>query len=119
MAEVAAIRRTEHLFKPGVSGNPSGRPKALAGLQKEVFEVGAPMVRPLMERLYALAMDDRGGKTAVAAADVLLTRILGRPKPMEDAESDPSRLTDAQLWQRLLSRDDVKAVVMAVLKGEP
>ena len=59
-------------FKPGQSGNPSGRPRAKIDIQLHAREHTAAALNALVE-----ALDDP--KTKVAAATELLNRAWGKP----------------------------------------
>jgi len=62
-------------WKPGVSGNPSGRPKGWAEIQA-LARVHAPHA---VERLAEL-VDSADEKVAVAAAQAILDRGYGKPR---------------------------------------
>jgi len=73
--------RTENgRFAPGVSGNPSGRPKLPAEI-KEMFQAKAPEAFEVLCR-HLNAKDPR---VAVAAATQILDRAYGRPVQQVDA----------------------------------
>ncbi len=89
-------------FKPGRSGNPGGRPKALA----EVQALAAEHTPEAIERLAQLM---RTGPEAVAvrAAEALLDRAWGHPsQPVEHSGSGGTRalvegLSDEELADQL------------------
>jgi hypothetical protein len=63
-------------FRPGQSGNPGGRPKALA----EVKALAAEHTRDAINALHAIATDDKKDERArVQAAVALLDRAWGKP----------------------------------------
>src|SRR3954451_1854070 len=62
-------------FRPGTSGNPSGRSKLLA----EVETLALSYSKAAIERLHHLVHNARSERVQVAAATVLLDRGLGRP----------------------------------------
>lgn len=48
---------TDHLYKPGQSGNPAGRPKGCCNKQKLYREVVHPKRKEIVERALEFAMD--------------------------------------------------------------
>ncbi|TPM94220.1 DUF5681 domain-containing protein [Mesorhizobium sp. B2-1-5] len=72
----------KHLWKPGVSGNPSGRPKT----PDEVKEMLRALTPKAVQRLgEALDSDDQ--KLRVTAAQEILNRTLGRPHATLDVNA--------------------------------
>jgi hypothetical protein len=69
-------------FEKGRSGNPGGRPKAVASLQAAAREYAAMALRTLAE------IAEKGAKEAsrVAAATALLDRGFGRPTQSIEVE---------------------------------
>jgi hypothetical protein len=95
-------------FKPGVSGNPTGRPKGIAALAKEQ---AGKCVEVLTK---ALANPDE--RVAIAAANSLLDRAYGKPIAMSADVTDKLNDLDdesimgaiAALRERLADSDDVR-----------
>jgi hypothetical protein len=77
--ESGAVRRAKQLppvetrWKPGQSGNPSGRPKALGAIKAEFM----PHVPAVLKKLLMRALSDKGS-VGVAAAKEFLDRVLGK-----------------------------------------
>jgi len=66
-------------FKPGQSGNPSGRPKVIAEVQALARKRTVKAIRALTK-----CLDDPDGRVVVAAANALLDRAWGKPaQPLE------------------------------------
>lgn len=63
-------------FKPGQSGNPGGRPKALKDVQDLARKYTRRAVRALAETLRNTPDD----KARIAAAEALLNRAWGKPQ---------------------------------------
>lgn len=62
-------------FQPGQSGNPNGRPKTV----KSVSDIAHENSERAMRRLAKL-IDSDDEKTALAAANAILDRAVGKPK---------------------------------------
>lgn len=63
-------------FRPGQSGNPAGRPKALIALETDIREIHGPKALDVLEKLRGLALAGN-----VPAAKVYLDRVLGPVRP--------------------------------------
>ena len=62
-------------FKPGVSGNPGGRPKAV----KEVQELARKYSRRSIRALARIVQESPDDRARIAAAEALLNRAWGKP----------------------------------------
>ena len=82
-------------FKKGVSPNPGGKPKELAGLREKIRGHGDELVDYLLD----LARNAETENTRVAAIRELLDRGFGKPtQPVDgDGEGGPIHLTIG--WQ--------------------
>jgi hypothetical protein len=110
--------RNEHgQFAPGVSGNPTGRPKVIRDLEDKLLELWGPKASDVMGALYAMAMEQ--GREAPQAARVFLDRLLGKPRQqMADALTDDAeKLSNRELWERILAQPAARAVALEVLQG--
>lgn len=79
-------------FRPGESGNPGGRPRAVAAIRDLVQAKGPDLVERLMTMALAEATEDR---VRIEAIKVLLDRGYGRPpQPItgEDDDGGPRRI---------------------------
>jgi hypothetical protein len=77
--EPAQARGPGRPFRPGQSGNPSGRPKSLAALEAQIRELHGPLAIEVLEKLRGLALAGN-----VAAAKVYLERVLGPSRAMRE-----------------------------------
>ena len=94
-------------FKPGQSGNPSGKPKSLQG----VIELARTYTPDAINRLATIVSDDEAPPAAqVAASIALLERGWGKPVQPIDADINmratyvvraPSAVESAEQWLRL------------------
>lgn len=99
--------RAPWLFKPGVSGNPAGRPKAK---DKDIVEQVRKIAPEIVKRLIdlALARVECKPETSVRAAEVLLNRAYGLPRQAVDVNQQttqfvavlPMPAASAEEWQR-------------------
>lgn len=64
-------------WKPGQSGNPSGKPKGTAGLAAKARELG-----PRCMEVLVTALDDPDTKVRIVAAREILDRGYGKPVAM-------------------------------------
>lgn len=79
----------ETRFKPGVSGNPSGRPKKNRDLEKTAeFYVDEAV------KVLASALKDDDAKVRIAAANAILDRARGKPKQAVEIERTPHSLDE-------------------------
>lgn len=84
-----------HRFKPGQSGNPSGRPR----VHKSVRDKALAHAEHALDRLAEL-IDSDDERIALAACIAILDRALGKPKqPIVDGGlSEAADYSDAELW---------------------
>jgi hypothetical protein len=78
-------------FKPGKSGNPTGRPPApdtddLIEILK--WRLGRSGARKIADKLIALALDERGGAVTMDAIKYIYDRIEGKPRQTAVTVSD-------------------------------
>jgi hypothetical protein len=85
-------------FPKGVSGNPGGKPK-VAGEVRALLEGNTLKAA---EKLIAM-LNDSDTKIALAAANGILDRVLGKPRQAVEVESRPS--VNAVLAAFLTRRD--------------
>src|SRR5262245_43973123 len=87
-ASAVASERPTHLFKPGQSGNPTGRPLGHRRLLKEKYgDDGAKLI----ERLEALSTDSKTPRKLKAEIDMwLFEQMFGRAPAMVGVEGGPS-----------------------------
>jgi Family of unknown function (DUF5681) len=76
--------RVENLkpFKPGQSGNPNGRPKKT----QEIVDLAKDNSEKALKKLVAL-IDSSDDKVALAAANAILDRSVGKPKQSVDVDA--------------------------------
>ena len=94
----AGLKRYQ--FKPGKSGNPKGRPKALPGINKMLTEVITEDARrSILKMLVAQAK-----KGNMRAIELVLDRLYGRVQQ----QTEVSGKMDVRSIQMLIQRDDEK-----------
>src|SRR5688572_16469200 len=84
-------------FRPGVSGNPGGKPRGEA----EVRQAARAHTAAALEVL-ARALRSRQERVRLLAADLVLTRAYGRPGPEVDTEARALELRRAEAEARLV-----------------
>jgi hypothetical protein len=93
--EAQTVARSGSTFKPGQSGNPGGRPKAL----KEVIELCRDLTAKGVERMGKILADDTAPPAAqVAAFNAVMDRGWGKVSQAvelsgPDGEAIPTSLT--------------------------
>jgi hypothetical protein len=86
---VANKRYQDMTFKPGVSGNPSGRPKEIP----EVRDLARAHTEAAIKRLAQIMKSDDDPRASAAAATALLDRGWGKPsQPIAGDDESPLRL---------------------------
>lgn len=68
-------KNREHLFKPGQSGNPGGRPKADPEMQA-ILKAACPKAAAKLVGL----LDSTNQKIVLSAAEAIFNRVYGKPK---------------------------------------
>lgn len=71
----AVERRQNGTFAAGVSGNPTGRPKA----EREVLDLARENAPDAIRELARIVRDGKSERCRILAAQVLLDRAYGRP----------------------------------------
>ena len=99
------------MFKPGQSGNPSGRPKVPEEIIK-VLELGS---KAAAERLVQLTQD-KDGRIALTAIDMLQNRLYGRPTQQVDAQVTTTNVQQAHL-QILIDLQQKREAAMKTIEG--
>lgn len=80
---------TDHMFRPGQSGNPNGRPKK----QKTIAQLAEEHSEKAMLKLVKL-IDDDNPKVALAAAQAVIDRYMGKPKQSLDVGTTRRNASD-------------------------
>jgi|SRR6516162_3617322 hypothetical protein len=112
------MERPAHLWKPGQSGNPKGRPKKRFiddYLRERLAAKRGTAARALVERLIAAGLDGD-----VSAHKLIYERTCGRPKTAEEIAigNNPEAMTLEQVRRRLaelLLLPEVRAQLQALL----
>jgi hypothetical protein len=94
------------VFKPGVSGNPSGKPRDIAGIQELARSFGPGIIR----MLNRLAKSKKTPPAARISAGLgLLDRGYGRPPSFST--------TDANVFRRAVELSDDELIAIAAQSG--
>jgi len=112
------MERPAHLWKPGQSGNPKGRPKKRFiddYLRERLAAKRGTAARALVERLIAAGLNGD-----VSAHKLIYERTCGRPKTAEEIAigNNPEAMTLEQVRRRLaelLLLPEVRAQLQALL----
>ena len=88
-----------HLFKPGQSGNPSGRPKQ----NPDAVAILKAAVPDAVRRLVALSQSDNE-KIALQAATAILDRVWGKPMQAQEIRMEASMDLRSEVRAALLER---------------
>ena len=89
-------------FKPGVSGNPRGRPPGGTSLAEYVRSKAGSDGRRYVDLLDQLAMDEKQpAKIRIDAARILLTRGFGNPPEQVRVETSNEVMRATQLREAL------------------
>jgi hypothetical protein len=102
-------------WRPGFSGNPSGR---IIPMHKEVQQLAHERSPDAMRKLIAL-MDDEDSRVAYMAQTHVLERAFGKPKDYDPNEDAPSQLDATRLTAE--ERDQLRALPakMRIAPGSP
>ena len=90
-------------FRPGVTGNPGGRPKGIAALAREHKDKALSVL--------SAALDDEDARVRIAAAREILDRGYGKPVTMTADVTD--RLDDWDDDALAAALDTVRSVIRA------
>ena len=89
------------------SPNPGGVPKVLREIHGTIRAIycepekdGTSRVEKVLARLYQFATEDEP-KVAVPASQLLLERVLGRPRQAPNLDKRPEQMSDAELRAKL------------------
>lgn len=101
-------------FKPGISGNPGGRPK---GLSRRVRELVGDDGQAIAEYMLSVMNDEKQrARERMEAAKWLADRAFGRPVQALDVEIGPP-----EQWfdPAKLSDDDLNMLIALLEKAQP
>ena len=90
----------KHGFKPGVSGNPAGRPKTPEEL-RVAFQAAAPKA---LEVLLEVMANGKSEQTRVKAAEVVLDRAYGKATQAVDVRVTDVGAMHLQLLEEIRAR---------------
>jgi hypothetical protein len=86
--------KTNGRFRPGVSGNPGGKPRELRDIQAAARAQSQEAIKALVD----IARYGRSEAARVSAATALLDRAFGKPaQTVHKTNQDISRLSDAEI----------------------
>ena len=101
-------READGRFRPGVSGNPGGRPKGLVALEAQIRDQHGPHVLAVLEKVKdeALAGD-------MHAAQLFLARVLGPPRVAPESLPIAEKTSQPQYSGAIAAPAEVSASTLA------
>lgn len=108
--------KTENLipFKPGISGNPNGRPRKLPKIDDLLSEVLGEDENSNEAKAILVALLTKAKKGDVKAAEVLLDRAFGKAKQSIEQKTV---IEDDRIDESKLSTDDLRVLAELQRKG--
>jgi hypothetical protein len=99
-----------HCWRPGQSGNPGGH----SGLYGEAIALARQAAPEAVSRLIELMRSD-DERVAAVAANSILDRAFGRPRPAEDAPSEQDEIAGMSSEER---RRELRELAAKILAGD-
>ena len=105
-------------FRPGQSGNPSGRPRSAAGLRESLIDKYGADAGVLVERPEKLSTSPNQ-KVTLAATQLLLAYHAGRPENalIVDVTTQPAPLTAVEL--AFLTTEELETLAAILQRVRP
>ena len=87
----------------GLSGNPNGRPKKpITDSLRMVLTSDPAMARRIADRMIDIALHDEDPRVALAAAQIIMDRLEGKPIQTIDAQVEHTVVDREERFRRLL-----------------